>query len=129
MIYEIECDPDEELGLTRLGGWIGDGSETYTVTSNVKLAVADEGEYLEEAVGGFFAVIGSFGVLCCGGFFLLLGGIFALTLKEGGDTVVIVNQAQQPVMATGMAAPQYDQPAQYQAPVQQENQQPPQGGL
>ncbi len=123
------CTEDEELGLTYLGGWYSSSSDTYTVSSNVDLAIADEGEYLEEAVGGFFAVVGSFGVLCCGGFFLLLGGIFALTLKEGGDTVVVVNQAQQPMMATGMAAPQYDQPAQYQAPVQQEYQQPPQGGL
>jgi hypothetical protein len=123
MIYDWECSTDEELGLTYVGGWIGDGAQTYTVTSNVDVAIADEGEYLGEAVGGFFAMVGSFGVLCCGGFFLLLGGIFALTLKDKGDTVVVVQGgAQQPMMAaTGMAAPQYEQPVQYQ--------QPPQGGM
>ena len=95
----------------------------WTIESTHTVYIADVGEEVGEAVGGFMAIMGSFGVLCCGGFFLLLGGIFALTLKEGGDTVVVVQGgAQQPMMAaTGMAAPQYEQPVQYQ--------QPPQGGM
>jgi len=120
------CDEDEELGVNYLGGWYADSSDTYTIESNVNIAIADEGEYLEEAVGGFFAMIGSFGILCCGGIFLLVGGIFALTLKSGGGEVVVVQQQMAPMMgaapaATQMAAPQYEQPVQYQ--------QPPQGGM
>lgn len=128
-----DCDDSSAAadGYIFLGSW--DSSTwpgPYSVTSSETVYIADIGEEIGEAGGGILAIIGSWGLLCCGGFFLLLGGIFALTLKEGGDTVVVVNQAQQPMMmATGMAAPQYDQPAQYQAPVQQEYQQPPQGGL
>lgn len=128
----VECDDSTyaEDGYIYLGSW--DSSiypAPYSVSSSETIYIADIGEELGEAGGGILAILGSWGLLCCGGFFLLLGGIFALTLKEGGDTVVVVNQAQQPMMATGMAAPQYDQPAQYQAPVQQQYQQPPQGGL
>jgi hypothetical protein len=69
-------------------------------------------------------------VLCCGASFLFLGAIFALTLKEGGSQMVVVQQ-QMPGMVvptvTHMSAPQYEQPVQYQAPVQE--MQPPQGGL
>ena len=111
-----------EDGYVSLGNWVDDGA-TVTVSASSTVYIADVGEELGEAVGGFMAVMGSFGVLCCGGFFLLLGGIFALTLKDKGDTVVVVQGgAQQPMMAaTGMAAPQYEQPVQYQ--------QPPQGGM
>ena len=130
-----DCDDSTAAndGYVTLGSW--DSSyypAPYSVSSTETVYIADVGEEVGEAVGGAMAWLFSWGVMCCGGFFLLLGGIFALTLKEGGDTVVVVNQGgmQQPIMmATGMAAPQYDQPAQYQAPVQQEYQQPPQGGL
>ena len=118
------CDDSTaaEDGYVFLGSWLDDGA-TVTVTASSTVYIADVGEELGEAVGGFMAIMGSFGVLCCGGFFLLLGGIFALTLKDKGDTVVVVQGgAQQPMMAaTGMAAPQYEQPVQYQ--------QPPQGGM
>jgi len=132
------CDEDEELGVNYLGGWYSSSSETYQINSSVTIAIADEGEYLEEAVGGFFAVLGSFGILACGGCFLLLGLIFALTMKSGDPQVIIQQQQQVPMMgATHMAAPQYQQPVQQQPvqqqPVQQqqpqEYQQPPQGGL
>ena len=87
-------------------------------------------EEVEEAVGGVFAIMGSWMVLCCGASFLLLGGIFALTLNEGGRQMVVVQQ-QMPGMVvpavTQMSDPQYEQPVQYQAPVQE--MQPPQGGL
>lgn len=129
MIFDWECGTDSELELTYLGGWYADDAHTYQISSNVNLAISDDGEYLGEAVGGFFAVVGSFGVLACGGCFLLLGGIFALTLKTQ-EQVVVVQQQGAPMMApaaqmapaTQMAAPQYEQPQQYQ-------QQPPQGGL
>jgi hypothetical protein len=126
-------DPD---GFMAIGSVTADDAGTYSMSSSSTMYISGVGEELGEAVGGFMAMLGGIGIICCGGFFLLLGGIFALTLKESGDTVVVVNQdgMQQPMMATGMAAPQYDQPVQYQppvqeAPVQQEYQQPPQGGL
>ena len=131
MIFDWECDNDEELELTYLGGWYAEESDTYTISSNVNIAISDNGEYLEEAVGGFFAVIGSFGILACGGCFLLLGGIFALTLKTQQPVVVVQHQGASMMgtpAATQMAAPQMQQPAQYQQPVQ-EYQQPPQGGM
>ena len=122
--FMADCDDSTaaEDGYVSLGNWVDDGA-TVSVTASETIYIADVGEELGEAVGGFMAIMGSFGVLCCGGFFLLLGGIFALTLKEGGDTVVVVQGGgQQPMMAaTGMAAPQYEQPVQYQ--------QPPQGGM
>ena len=122
-LYDWECNDDNYAtdGYISVGSLAG--SAPYTIDSNVKVYLSDIGEEVGEAVGGFMAVLGSFGVLCCGGFFLLLGGIFALTLKDKGDTVVVVQGgAQQPMMAaTGMAAPQYEQPVQYQ--------QPPQGGM
>ena len=135
----MDCDyvdtAGDPEGFMSIGSINADDAGTYSMSSSSTMYISGVGEELGEAVGGFMAMLGGIGVICCGGFFLLLGGIFALTLKEGGDTVVVVNQAQQPMMmATGMAAPQYDQPVQYQAPVeqapaQQEYQQPPQGGL
>ena len=122
-VYDFECNDDsyDADGYIHVGTLGGSGP--WTIDSSHTLYISDTGEELGEAAGGFMAMLGSFGVLCCGGFFLLLGGIFALTLKEGGDTVVVVQGgAQQPMMAaTGMAAPQYEQPVQYQ--------QPPQGGM
>ena len=108
------------------------GSSTYSVTSNQTVYISDSLGSIGDAAGGFMAVLGSFGVLCCGGFFLLLGGIFALTLKDPAVVMVAGGVPQQM-----MGAQQYAQPMQQQqvpmqqqvAPVQQEYQQPPQGGL
>jgi hypothetical protein len=111
-------------GYVSLGMGFSDSEPMpWSVDSSHTIYFSDTGEEAGEAAGGIMSILGSWGMLCCGGFFLLLGGIFALTLKEGGDTVVVVQGgAQQPMMAaTGMAAPQYEQPVQYQ--------QPPQGGM
>ena len=115
-------------------GYIGANDPgIYSMDSSSKIYIIGAGEELGEAIGGGLAILGSWGVLCCGGFFLLLGGIFALTLKKAEPQVVVVNQAAPAFAApaaTHMAAPQYEQPQQYQQVQQpQQYQQPPQGGI
>ena len=64
--------------------------------------------------------------MCCGGFMLLLGGIFALTLKEPG--VVMVGPGGMPLQQNQMLGAQYPQPVQQQytqQPVQQQYAQQP----
>ncbi len=134
------CGYDEGSGYTLVGTWYSEQSQTYTITSNEVVYVSDVGEEVGEAVGGFMAILGSWGVLCCGAIFLLLGLIFALTLSgEPQAPVVITQQAPQMMMATApaathMATPtmeqpvQYEKPAEYQQPAVEEMQ-PPQGGL
>jgi len=139
-----DCDDwelDEEDGFINIG-YINADTGVYSMDSTDTIYIMALGDEVGEAVGGFMAILASWGVLCCGAFFLLLGGIFALTMKSG-DQQVIIQQQQVPMMgATHMAAPQYQQPVQQQPvqqqpvqqqPVQQqqpqEYQQPPQGGL
>ena len=115
-------------------GYIGANDPgIYSMDSSSKIYIIGAGEELGEAIGGGLAILGSWGVLCCGGFFLLLGGIFAITLKKAEPQVVVVNQAAPGFAApaaTHMAAPQYEQPQQYQQVQQpQQYQQPPQGGI
>ena len=137
---EYQCNDEDASGYTYVGGWYAEQSQTYTITSNEVVYVSDVGEEVGEAVGGFMAILGSWGVLCCGAIFLLLGLIFALTLSgEPQAPVVITQQAPQMMMATApaathMATPtmeqpiQYEKPAEYQQPAVEEMQ-PPQGGL
>ena len=131
------CDEwdTEDLDGFILAGSIGFGADrgNFTIDASDKIYIIGAGEELGEAIGGGLAILGSWGVLCCGGFFLLLGGIFALTLKKAEPQVVVVNQAAPAFAApaaTQMAAPQYEQPQQYQQVQQpQQYQQPPQGGI
>ena len=138
-IVVYDCDSwelDEADGFINIGYIGADDDGVYSMDSTDTIYIMSLGDEAGEAVGGFMAILLSWGLLCCGAFFLLLGGIFALTMKSGGDQVVVVQQ-QNPMMATPgmthMAAPQYEQPAQAQQPVQHEQpvqyQQPPQGGL
>ncbi|MBA4695531.1 MAG: hypothetical protein H2066_06735 [Candidatus Poseidoniales archaeon] len=131
-IYECEdWDSQDTDGYIHVGYIGADDAGTYNMDSSSKIYVIGAGEELGEAIGGGLAILGSWGILCCGGFFILLGGIFALTLKTQ-QPVVVVQQQGAPMMGTPamtqMAAPQMQQPAQYQQPVQ-EYQQPPQGGM
>ncbi|MGY8728935.1 MAG: hypothetical protein ACKVKS_06900 [Candidatus Poseidoniales archaeon] len=131
---EYDCDDSTQSadGYIYLGSLWSVGP--YTIDSTETVYISDSFGDIEEAAGGFLAVLGSFGVLCCGGFFLLLGGIFALTLKDPAVVMVAGGVPQQM-----MGAQQYAQPMQMQqqvapvqqqaAPVQQQYQQPPQGGL
>ena len=141
-------------GYYGIGYITASANETYSMDASHEMFIMGELQELGEAIGGLMAILGSFGVICCGAFFLLLGGIFALTLKNPQPTMVVVNNAANPMMpgmampATQMAQPQMQQPVQYQQPAQtqmaqpqyqqpgqpvqqptQQYQQPPQGGL
>ena len=103
---------------------------TYSISTSDEIFVIGALQEFGEALGGVMAMLGSFGVLCCGAFFLLLGGIFALTLKTAEPTLVMVTNAANPMMpgmampATQMAQPQMQQPVQYQQPAQTQMAQP-----
>ena len=142
-VYDCEDWESTEEGDFVSAGYITvDVAGDFTMESSSPIYIIGGGEELGEAVGGAFAMLGGFGMLCCGGFFLLLGGIFAITLKKAEPQVVVVNQAapgSAAPAATHMAAPQYEQPQQYQQVQQpqqyqqvqqpQQYQQPPQGGI
>ena len=140
-IVLYDCDNwelDEADGFINIGYINADDDGAYSMDSTDTIYIMALGDEVGEVVGGFMAIVASWGVLCCGAFFLLLGGIFALTMKSGDQQVIIQQQQQVPMMgATHMEAPQYQQPVQQQLvqqqPVQQqqpqEYQQPPQGGL
>ena len=106
------------------------GTQTVYV---VDMAKYDEA-LVEDAGGGFFNLLQSFGLLCCGVFILILGGIFALTIKDKSGGVVAMAQpgmmaqpmaaqpmaaqpmAAQPMAAQPMAAQPTDQPMAAAAP-------------
>ena len=151
--YDWECDDGmyNESGYISIGSLGGYGP--YSIESSEKLYISDSLEDVGEAVGGFFAILASWGVMCCGVFMFVLGGIFALTLNEPG--VVMVGPGGMPLQQNQMMGAQYPQPVQsqqyaqqpvqqqqyaqqpvQQQPVQQQpvqqspfDQQPPQGGF
>ena len=87
--YGWEDDPDGWYHMATISTWNYNAGE-YTIESNEDYQLVPMwevlGEEIGEAVGGFFAAAGGIGIACCGIFFLLLGGIFALTLKEPKKT-------------------------------------------
>ena len=116
-----EWDEDDLDGYILIGSiGLTTDAGTYTMEASDKIYIIGAGEELGEAIGGGLAILGSWGILCCGGFFLLLGTIFALTLKKGEAQVVVVNQHPQAMAAQG------GQQVVYQEQVVQ---QPPQGGI
>ncbi|MDG1548242.1 MAG: hypothetical protein P8Q56_05850 [Candidatus Thalassarchaeaceae archaeon] len=76
---------DDPSGYYSVGEFRGEAGE-YTVDGTHEFYTVGAFDILleegGEAVGGIFAAVGGIGTACCGIFFLLLGGIFALTLKE-----------------------------------------------
>ena len=86
-----EDDPDGWYHMATISAWNYNAGE-YTIESNEDYELVNGWEVLfdevGEAVGGFFATIGGIGTACCGIFFLLLGGIFALVLKEPKKTQI-----------------------------------------
>ena len=76
---------DDPSGYYSVGEFRGEAGE-YTVDGTHEFYTGGAFDILleegGEAVGGIFAAVGGIGTACCGIFFLLLGGIFALTLKE-----------------------------------------------
>ena len=82
--YGWEDDPDGWYHMATISAWNYTAGE-YTIESNEDYELVPMwevlGEEIGEAVGGFFAAAGGVGAACCGIFFMLLGGIFALVLK------------------------------------------------
>ncbi len=77
--------------MATISAWNYNAGE-YTIESNEDYELVPMWEVLfdevGEAVGGIFATAGGIGTACCGIFFLLLGGIFALVLKEPKKTQI-----------------------------------------
>ena len=88
-----EDDPDGwyHMATISLNSWNYNAGE-YTIESNEDYELVPMWEVVfdevGEAVGGFFAAAGGVGTACCGIFFLLLGGIFALFLKDPKKTQI-----------------------------------------
>ncbi|MDC0501948.1 hypothetical protein OAO41_03280 [Euryarchaeota archaeon] len=89
--YGWEDDPDGWYHMATISTWNYNAGE-YTIESNEDYQLVPMwevlGEEIGEAVTGIFAAAGGIGTACCGIFFLLLGGIFALTLKEPKKTQI-----------------------------------------
>ena len=89
--YGWEDDPDGWYHMATISAWNYNAGE-YTIESNEDYELVNGWEVLfdevGEAVGGIFATAGGIGTACCGIFFLLLGGIFALVLKEPKKTQI-----------------------------------------
>ena len=82
---------DDPSGYYSVGEFRGEAGE-YTVNGTHEFYTVGAFEVIieegGEAVGGIFAAAGGVGTACCGIFFLLLGGIFALVLKEPKKTEI-----------------------------------------
>ena len=89
--YGWEDDPEGWYHMATISTWNYNAGE-YTIESNEDYELVPMwevlGEEIGEAVGGFFAAAGGIGIACCGIFFILLGGIFALALKEPKKTQI-----------------------------------------
>ena len=89
--YGWEDDPEGWYHMATISPWNYNAGE-YTIESNEDYELVPMwevlGEEIGEAVTGIFAAAGGIGTACCGIFFLLLGGIFALTLKEPKKTQI-----------------------------------------
>ena len=84
-------DPEGWYHMATISPWNYNTGE-YTIESNEDYELVPMwevfGEEIGEAVGGFFAAAGGIGTACCGIFFLILGVIFALVLKEPKKTQI-----------------------------------------
>lgn len=122
-ISHSECDDSTQNvdGYIYLGSLWSVGP--YSIDSTQTVYISDLGDEVGEAAGGIMTILGSFGALCCGGFMLLFGVIFALTLNEG-PKVTIIGPGGVQMQAGQTMAGQFPQPVQQQAPMQQQYQQP-----
>ena len=89
--YGWEDDPDGWYHMATISAWNYTAGE-YTIESNEDYELVPMwevlGDEIGEALAGFGAAAGGVGAACCGIFFMLLGGIFALVLKEPKKTQI-----------------------------------------
>ena len=90
--YGWEDDPAGWYHMATISSWNYTAGE-YTIEANEDYELVPMWEVFAdevgEAFGGIFATAGGIGTACCGIFFLLLGGIFALVLKDPKKTQFI----------------------------------------
>jgi len=60
----------------------------YTIESNEDYELVPLSQLYQQVIGGVFAAAAGIGTACCGIFFLLLGGILALVLREPKKTQI-----------------------------------------
>ena len=86
-----EDDPSGWYHMATISWWDYDSGE-YTIDANENYELVPMWEIIleegGEAVGGFFAALGGVTTICCGVFFLILGGIFAIVMKEPKKTMI-----------------------------------------
>ena len=108
-VYDNWCDESGEEGFegfTDVGSlrdedaFIGlSPGEYQVVDADAKIYIVDDGQELGEAVAGIMGILASWGILCCGIFFLLLGLILGLTLKTL-DPVIVIAGGAAPMVGT-----------------------------
>ena len=86
-----EDDPDGWYHMASISAWSYEKGD-YTIESNENYELVGLweviGDEIGDAAGGFLAAVGGVGTACCGVFFLILGGVFALVLKEPKKTQI-----------------------------------------
>ena len=89
--YGWEDDPEGWYHMATISPWNYNAGE-YTIESNEDYELVPMwevlGEEIGEAVTGIFAGAAGLGSACCGIFFLILGVIFALVLKDPKKTQI-----------------------------------------
>lgn len=77
----------KDLGLVKIGrGCLGCTNGNFSFTSNQSVWVTYDDKIIGDIIGDIFGTFAGFAggtiVCCCGGLFLIIGGIMALTLKD-----------------------------------------------
>jgi hypothetical protein len=110
-VFDHWCDDDEYEesfeGFTDVGFLSDEGvfsiglspGEYEVIDADAKIYIVDDGQELGEAVAGIMGILASWGILCCGIFFLLLGLILGLTLKTP-EPVVVIAAGAAPMVGT-----------------------------
>lgn len=86
-----EDDPDGWYHMASISAWSYEkGDYTIEANENYELVGMWEviGDEIGDAAGGVLAAIGGVGTACCGVFFLILGVVFALVLKDPKKTQI-----------------------------------------
>jgi len=86
--YGWEDDPDGWYHMATISAWNYAAGE-YTIESNEDYQLVPLSQLYQDVIVGFSAVLGGISTACGGICFLLLGGIFALVLREPKETQII----------------------------------------